>query len=195
LVTLCRSVFDLLQEALAALWANVTLADPSIKKRRLPGSFREVIMFKGVIADAESTATRFGIPIEIAKCYERCAGFFSALRTSRDNVVHGGSRMPAIFAQEDGWYIQKQLINRPNVPIWRESERLANGLVPLMPAIGAIIACTLRCCDDFSSAFSGTIGLLPRLVPDMHYFVTSVHCPSLHALLQDAGFRMRDGLF
>jgi hypothetical protein len=44
--SVCRSVFHLLQEIIARLWANIKLNDASIKKKSLKFSFNDMVTFE-----------------------------------------------------------------------------------------------------------------------------------------------------
>jgi hypothetical protein len=57
LFSVCRSVFDLLQEIIARLWATIKLNDASIKKKPLKSSFNDMV--RGQARDAGNAAKSF----------------------------------------------------------------------------------------------------------------------------------------
>jgi hypothetical protein len=81
--SVCRSVFDLLQEIIARLWANIKLNDASIKKKSLKFSFNDMVTFEDKPATLETLQSRFGLPVPLANVYLHFAEFFADLRGKR----------------------------------------------------------------------------------------------------------------
>lgn len=73
ILTVCRSMYDLLQEMLACLWENVRLTDLTVTKRSLKRSFAEMALKGETPRDAEELAQTYGLPLAVAACYARHA--------------------------------------------------------------------------------------------------------------------------
>jgi hypothetical protein len=97
LVTLTRTVFDLLQEMISIIWKErVRLSDESAEDYRrghpLPKTFsRMVLNDKERPKTVDEIENQYGLPRPLAEQYANIGPFFSRLRRVRDNVVHGGS--------------------------------------------------------------------------------------------------------
>jgi hypothetical protein len=174
LFSVCRSLFDLLQEVICGLWAPVKLHDTAAKKKPLKKSFNEMVTYEGEPVTRESLQSRFGLPEMLADIYVRTSGFFRDLRKMRDNLVHHGSNVQTIFSDEKDFLISGHLRPFSAMTIWRDEERRPNDLVPLLPALSTMIYGTLSACGAFSKALEETIDFPPPLVPEMQLFL---RCP------------------
>ncbi len=91
LITVVRSVFDLLQEALAAIWNNrINLLDPAqeaIRKRhRLPNTFTKMaIQGRDTARPIEELTAQYAIPSVLAEQYYRFAPFYVSERARQDH--------------------------------------------------------------------------------------------------------------
>lgn len=169
--SVCRSLFDLLQEMFVKLWARVQLHDPPEKTHKLKESFNKMIERSGQTMNAEDIAKHYGIPPPIAACYERSQFVFSELRRFRDNLIHRGSQIETIFQGDETFLIRSDM--RPFVDLvhWDDSEKQTNNLVPLVPAIETIVFRTISVCDDLTRALESTIEYPPPMVPNMNFFM------------------------
>jgi hypothetical protein len=163
----CRSIFDLWQEVLIAVWKSVRLPDSKALKK----SYREMIFSSGQPRTVDELTTRFTIPMALAECYVRSADFFADLRKLRDNIIHQGASVPVIFEGENGFLISERRIPFRELRMWRSEEQEPNGLVPLMPALAYVIRRTLGTCDDFAQTLARIFRLAPPLVPNMKLFL------------------------
>ena len=186
----CRSVFDLLQEIAMKLWETITLTDASIQKKPLKESFGAMTRYEGKPVTREILVRRFGLLDSLADYYVKWQDFFELLRGFRDNVVHNGSQVQTIFADENGFMIAKSLRPFHDLNVWRDNERSLNDLVPLMPALGAIVHETLAACEDFSWTLSQIIQFPPPTVPGMRLFMRGYFNQSFTAILRDAAERL-----
>lgn len=190
LLSLCRSIFDLLQEIAVKTWATVRPIDPSFKIGKLRGSFREMVMSDKEPMTAEAISEKFAIPLSFANFYFRTAGFFLNLRRFRDNIVHNGSTVQTIFASDQGFHIQRSFAPFPEVDLWRESERKENELVPLLPALGFLIYRTLSACNDYSRTIESIISFPSPIVPGFHLYMRGYFNDSFVSLLADTEERL-----
>lgn len=191
IVLVCRSLFDLFQEMLLKIWDRVQLIDATAKKKPLKESFARTIMSGNTVLTAEEIAERFGIPLELAQCYERASETFIALRRFRDNIVHHGSPMQHIFEGDGAFLISSRFRPFPNMDVWADEERQPNDLVPLLPALQMLVYRTIMICDDFCVTLSQQIGFPPPIVPDMVLFSRGYFAQHLIEALQSGAARSR----
>lgn len=189
LFSICRSIFDLLQEITCALWSDIQLHDSSVKKKPLKTTFSKMILFANRESTLEELASRFGLPEPLAAYYIRNAQFFMTLRDFRDNIVHRGSQVQTIFSSEVGFLIQHSLKPFPGMRIWKDEEIQPNDLVPLFPALGVIIHNTLSACEDFSSTMEKIIKFPPPIVPKMRFYMRGYFNAIFAGALRDASSR------
>ena len=190
LFSICRSMFDLLQEIAYKLWESIQLSDPAVKKKSIKKSFADMVRFEGREATAEELVRRFGLPEPMAAYYMRNAKFFLALRNFRDNLAHRGSQVQTIFPSEAGFLIQHSLMPFSEMDIWREDEKHKNDLVPLLPALGVIVHSTLAACDDFSATIEKICLFPPPIVPNMRFYMRGYFNAVLSSSLRDASSRL-----
>lgn len=190
LFSICRSIFDLLQEIIAAIWDSIQLHDSTAVKKPLKDTFSSMVQFEGRTANSHEISTRFCLPGPLADYYVRHADFFLALRQFRDNVIHRGSVVQTIFSSDDGFLIRRDTRPFSKMRIWSDDEASPTGLVPLSPAIGMLIYQTLVACEDFSSTIVGMIQFPPPIAPGMFLFARSYFNAVMSATLRDARGRL-----
>lgn len=186
----CKSIFDLLQEIICALWESVQLLDSSVQKKPLKETFAKAILFSGRVATADELTTRFGLPEPLANFYIRNATFFMTLRDFRDNIIHRGSQVQTIYSGESGLLVSETIRPFVSMNIWREDEKEPNGLVPLVPALGVVIRNTLAACEDFSATVQQVIEFPSPIAPGMKLYMRGYFNEAFAALLLDANERV-----
>jgi len=169
--SVCRSIFDLLQEIIAKLWASVSLLDTTIKKRQLKKSFGYMVLLDGTPRTRDDLISKFGMPQALADCYARNSEFFLLLRTFRDNIVHNGSRVPIIFSTEKGFAVRETVRPFSDFNVWTEEHKQENGLCHLQPALGYAINRTIGACEDFSQTLETIIRFPPPIAPGLKLFM------------------------
>jgi hypothetical protein len=177
--TVCRSLFDLLQEVISRLWKRVKLNDTSIKKRNLPQSFRKVVLKDGQLIGPDEIKTRYGLPQQLAEFYYKAAPFFIRLRNYRDDILHSGRGFDLIFQTERGFAIKKDLEPFSSFDIWKDEDLLPNNLASLRPLVAYVITETLRTCEEFAAIMEQTIELPPDIAPGYLLFLRGHHIGSL----------------
>ena len=192
ILTVCRSMFDLLQEMLASLWDNVRLTDPMASKRALKRSFAEMALKGSVPRAAADIARVYGLPNGIAECYARHAPLFLRLRKFRDDLVHKGYAVRALYTGDEGFLIARYLGPFEDIRIWRDDEMESNELGPLKPVLGLLIHNLLWACNDFVEQWAKVIEYPPALVPDMVYYSRGDSNAQLLAALRDAQDRLTE---
>lgn len=190
LFSVCRSIFDLLQEIASALWETISLHDSSVKKKSLKKTFSKMVLFQGRSSTEQELAERFGLPQPLAAYYVRNAEFFMTLREFRDNIVHRGSQVQTIFSSDAGFLVQHSLKPFSNMNIWSDEEKQPNDLVPLLPALGIVIHKTLSACEDFSSTIEKIIQFPAPIVPSMRFFMRGYFNETFSSTLRDAYERL-----
>jgi hypothetical protein len=191
--SVCRSIFDLLQEIICILWNSVQLTDRSVLKKPLKKTFSDTIQFKGAISTLGELASRFGLPQPLAEFYVRNSRFFMTLRAFRDNIIHHGSQVQTIFSDEQGFFIRESMRPFSTMNIWRENERQPNDLFPLLPALGVVIRNTIAACEDFSSTIENIVSFPPPIVPGMKLFMRGYFNECFTEILRDANDRVAVG--
>lgn len=189
----CRSIFDYIQRIIKAIWSKVrSKEDDSPPKKTLPDSFREMVIGGD---HKPRTATqieeRFSIPPELAIVYARHAPFFANLRAMRDAIVHKASPTPTIFATSKGAYIESTLWPFSTMTNWRLDEMEPNNLVPLKPALGAMIYRTLLAAEELIGTYALVVDLGIPLCPNHALFLRASSGKALIDLLTDADERYR----
>lgn len=190
LFSVCRSIFDLLQEIACALWETISLNDSSVKKKPLKETFSKMVNFQGRTSTEKELIERFGFPQSLAAYYVRNAEFFLTLREFRDNIVHRGSQVQTIFSSDSGFLVQHSLKPFSTMRIWSDDEKHPNDLVPLLPALGVVIHKTLSACEDFSSTIEQIIKFPEPIVPNMKFFMRGYFNETFSSTLQDAYVRL-----
>lgn len=189
ILSVCRSMFDLLQEMVGHLWECIQLTDSAIRKKTLKVSFTDMILQSGKPTNVTQISERFGLPPALADVYVKHSQFFLNLRRIRDNIVHRGSQVQTIFSGERGFLIAGNLRPFSDWNIWRDDEREPNNLIPLLPALGLVVHHTLNACEEFFHTLEGVISFPTPLVPGMAFFMRGYFNDEFVAILLDAAQR------
>jgi hypothetical protein len=105
ILTLCRSVFDLLHEAISIIWnERVLLLDEKAEQKRKRHQLTPKLS-KLVLRTQIEIESDYGLPPILAEQYAKLASFFLGLRSTRDNIVHHGHSSPTIFVTQKGFCI------------------------------------------------------------------------------------------
>lgn len=182
LFSLCRSLFDLLQELISRQWDNVRLIDQAKRKKNLPLTFSKMLVHDNRLRTAEELAFKFTIPNELASYYERHGAFFQVLRTFRDRFVHGGSSIQSIFVTEKGFAVPENTQPFSQFGVWNQDHQLENGLCSLRPIIAHIVLKTLEACEDYAHTIQRIIKYPPPMVPNMLFYMRGPFTCEFHTL-------------
>jgi hypothetical protein len=163
--SVCRSIFDLWQEVLVTVWANIRLLDPATKRRQLKKSYADMLFSANKPRTAQELADWFGIPNPLAECYTRSREFFGDLRKFRDRVIHHGGGPQTIFESDDGFLMVASRMPFKGPALWRPDEFHPNDLVPLQPVVNYAIYRTMAICTEFSQTLEQIFQLPPPIVP------------------------------
>jgi len=184
LFSLCRSVFDLLQEIVAAQWDTVKLFDDSISKRHLPPSFAKMCLDGLQPRSVLEIESRFRVPEPLAAFYARNAPFFQMLRASRDRFMHGGVTLNQVFVTEKGFAIPRRMPPFRDFGVWTVEHMLPNELCSLRPAVGYLIRETLRACEDYAVTCQSVIQHPPPMAPGLRLYARGYFNEALSACLK-----------
>jgi hypothetical protein len=186
----CRSVFDSIQKVIRFLWSHACPAEDGSEPRcELPESFGDMVLKKASVRTTEEIVDLHAIPVPLALVYARHAAFFADLKRMRDVIVHKTSRAPPIFVMEEGAYIHRTIRPFSSITAWRDYETKPNDLVPLRPALGAMIHRTLRVAQELVTAFSQVITLGSAVCPNHRLYLRAYSGPVLAEVLADANQR------
>jgi hypothetical protein len=196
---LCRSIFDLLQEIVRAIWdTTMHLSGPNgeidatAKKQQLKKRFSDVALCANEVRPAEDLMNSTGLPLQIAKCYVCHAPMLLKIRRFRDDIVHRGHEVQTIFRGETEFLIRRRL-GPFNLDVWRSEEMAENELGPLLPVLGLLIHGTLAACEDFADTLGTYIRFPPPVVPGLTLWMRGYFNEVLIAALRDAGARVAEG--
>lgn len=184
----CRSAFDLFQKAISRVWWRVRLFDESLKQRRLPDSFRKMVMSADVCMSIDQIIAKHGVPEPIAKAYHNSAKFFEWLRDFRDAMTHHGSEVDCVFVGDEGFSIRTKEKPFCSMDIWCPENLLPNDLGSLQSAMRFAVLETLRGLDYITYVLEKVIEFPPPIVPKLTLLVRG---PNL-AELQNLESRIKD---
>lgn len=169
--SVCRSIFDLLQEIISKLWATIRLVDESAKKQPIPETFSKMTKPLGKNNDYSLLIEKYGLPLQLAEFYTNNYEFFVSLREFRDNVSHRGSSIEMIFSTEQGFAVREDQVPFSEYGVWTEEHKLNNSLCSLRPVIGHIIHETLAACEAFSTTIETVIQFPSPIAPSLKLFM------------------------
>lgn len=185
LITVARSVYDLLQESIARLWnGHIRLNDAKSERKRkrfpLPETFRRVVMESDLPRTAQAIVDRFAVLPAMAEQYAKCAPFFLSLRDMRDAIMHGGGSVDLLFVTEKGFCVDPRV--KPFTEFaWTGEHRYNTSLVSLLPWVAHVVDQALGACTDIMGALAGAIMLPPEIAPGYRMFLRD---PSNKALIE-----------
>lgn len=171
----CRSLFDLLQEVIAALWHRTDLLDKTLKKKQLPKRFTRMVVKDKEELSVEAIETLWSIPTALASFYHRHRPFFEILRHYRNDVVHSGRDFKSIFVTEKGFAVRADVEPFASFGVWNDEHMLPNRLASLRPVVAHVITETLRACEDFAQSIQKVITFPPELAPGFKLFLRGFH--------------------
>lgn len=202
LITLCRSVFDLLQEMISRLWQNVVcMDDPEAEAFRkahvLPTSFAPMVVRNGEVLTASAIETIRGIPAPLAQAYERSAVFFVSLRDVRTRILHSGCRIGTVYDTSCGFCVDPSEPPFDGFDGWLDAHHFNERLVTVLPWVAHLIASTMGACDDLARAFAGIVRLPGPVAPGYRIFVRAPTTSYLFDIVEVAhgapGFWVEEG--
>lgn len=186
LITVARSVFDLLQEALAAIWnGRIKLLDPTqdaIKKQhKLPDKFTKMAIHeRKTPRPAEELVERYAITPILAEQYNRIAPFYLSLLKARDRIIHGGASVETVFMTEKGFCVGPNTRTFSDFE-WKPEHYYNENLVSLLPWVAHVVTGTIQACNDLTRSFASGVEMPPEIAPGYRVFIRD---PANLALIQ-----------
>lgn len=169
--SLCRSVFDLLQEVVFAQWETIKLFDDSIKKRELPKTFSRMALTGNRGRDVNELIEKFNIPAALADFYVRSTPFFKLLRAFRDGFIHRGATPDLVHVTERGFAVPSSTLPFSEFGVWSQAHKLPNDLCSLRPALAYMVKKTLLTCDDYSRTMQEIVQYPPPIAPGFSLYL------------------------
>jgi hypothetical protein len=171
LVTVYRSVFDLLQEIIGRITKRIVLHDGS-KIHELPRSFADITVHGDRPLSTDEIAAKYRLPRPLAEWYSSRAAFFVILRGLRDAVHHHGENaVKLLFCTDRGFGIPRGLEPFQKLHDWPIECELPNQIVPLRPALCSIVHQTIETCSSFADLLTSQFGLPPELLPGLFLYL------------------------
>ncbi|MFG1191777.1 hypothetical protein [Xanthobacter flavus] len=187
MITVARSVFDLLQEILSKIWNNrIILIDQdsnAVKNRhKMPDKFTKMAIHgRNVPKPIDELISHYAIPLVLAEQYNCISPFYVALLRSRDKFIHGGGSVETIFVTEKGFCVDREAQTFSHFE-WKENHRYNDRLVSLLPWVAHIIFGTMQACEQIVGAFASVISMPPEMAPGYRVFIRDPANRELHKL-------------
>jgi hypothetical protein len=182
LFSVCRSLFDLVQECNSTMWRSFKFHDPKYGKKNLPNSFRAMILENGQLRTKEQIAARFAVPDLVAEFYVRQSTFFTWLREYRDYFSHSGKSFELVFSIGKGFAISMDTKPFSSMTIWSDQNTQPNRLGSVRSLMAHLIISTFRAVEEFADAMSRMIVFPSDVAPDYHVFICGPHIANLQDL-------------
>lgn len=173
LFVLSRSVFDLLQFAIASIWdKHIQLVDDEAnrRKRRPKESFTKVVLKERKQPRTQAELmTANGFTPALASTYEKVAPFFIQILNARDGIIHGnksaGSLTP-VYDTERGWCVHRIAKGISEFSVWNDEHRYNDNLVSLRPLLAHVVFGTISACGELVTSLARDINSLLRSLLD-----------------------------
>lgn len=192
ILIVARSVFDLSQEALAYCWnKHIALIDSEADAKRrkfpLPTTFSKVLYRRNTVRSAQDLIEHYAIPQLLAEQYIKYEPFFGSLRSWRDQIIHGISRLDEIYVTEKGFCVSPKSRPFSNFS-WRPEHYYNENIVSLKPWVASIVLGTMEACSALLWSFANTIQLPEDIAPGYRVFLRDPANGALARLLEaDSG--------
>lgn len=175
--SVCRSLYDLLQDIARNSWDIVQLEDGG--KNALPSSFASMALSGDEPVPVEKLEEKYGLSPTLAEFYESEAEEFARIRSFRDSILHHGRTMNLIFVTEEGYSVQSSMEPFTSFDVWDDDTFLENDLAPIWPPIAYAISHTIGAMNRFSQALTSEIAFPPEIAPEYKVFIRG---PYVHNL-------------
>lgn len=177
IIIMTRSVFDLLQEAISKIWnGRIQLLDSDAHSlkigRAMPGSFSKLILReKFIFRSSGELVEKYALPEDIAEVYLKNAEFFSALRDTRDNIVHGLSNNPTVFTTERGFCVAPKDKAFYRFDIWKKQHYYNENIASLYPWLSYVVFNTVGACSEIMEAYAKVIKFPDEIAPGYRVYL------------------------
>ncbi len=168
--SVCRSMFDLLQEIIHRLWRRFEYTDGT-RKKTLRKSFADMVLHGDSLLSAKEIQEKYSIPNRLATFYHDQGLFFYWLREYRNRVDHGGQGFELVFITERGFAVSTGQEPFSSLNIWNKANTLPNGLGSVRSAVAYVIDNVLKCLDDFATIMSAITKPPYDISPEYHVYL------------------------
>jgi hypothetical protein len=182
LFSVCRSLYDLLQETIVKMWRYVKFNDPNIKNRQLPSSFADMIIFGNLFLSQGEIQKKRSIPEAMARYYFGQGEFFLWLREFRNYISHSGKSIDFVIANDQGFTISTNTKPFSSMNIWQASNSLPNDLGSVKSLSAFLIHNTLTALDEFAKVMEQTFIFPTDISPQNKIFIRGQHITQLKNL-------------
>lgn len=188
LLTVARSVFDLLQETISLIWhQRIRLRDDYAERHRrgrpLPRTFSDIVLRGGIPKTAAEIEGHYHLPAALACKYAEATSFFSRLRGARDRIVHSGGSPPMVFVTEKGFCVSPSHGPFKSFDGWGDSWYNEH-LVSLVPWVADVVAQTIRVSGEMVQTLASFIQFPAEIAPGYHIFIRD---PTMKYLVEMLG--------
>lgn len=177
-VSVCRSMFDLLQEVIVHVWESITLTGNDRHNPKLRQSFSDMVLRGDAIQSSEAIAERHRIPAFLADYYGSCGSFFLELRNYRNRFLHRGDRAERLYVTERGFAVSKTAEPFATWNVW-DSESTQEHVASLRPVLGFIIGNTLATFSRFADTMLQRVRFPPPVAPGYAVFFRNTYNAAL----------------
>lgn len=186
LVSVCRSMFDLLQEVIIHVWSAITLDGKERPNPKLKQSFADMVLRADNVLSSDEIAERHRIPAFLADYYAACGGFFLELRQYRNRFLHQGDRAERLYVTERGFAVSKTATPFVNWKVW-DDESIEENVASLRPVLRFIVGNTIGATNHFAAMIQQNVRFLPPIAPGFTVFFRNAYNGALlRALSPDA---------
>src|ERR1051325_5222990 len=186
LVSVCRSMFDLLQEVIVHVWESITLDGNDRRNAKLKQKFSDIVLRDDAVLSSDEISHRSKIPDFLADYYAACGPFFLDLRNYRNKFLHRGDRAERIYVSQWGFSVRKDAQPFAKWNVWDE-ESMETNVASLRPVLRYIVGNTLSAFARFAELMVQRVRFPPPLAPGYTvFFRNAYNAALLRALSPDA---------
>ena len=162
LITVSRSIFDLLQEIISVIWkTHIILIDQNAQqmkdKMHLPKSFKDILITNNRLRTKEEIIAKYHFIDELASFYSNIGEFFFCLRSYRDDLIHLGVVLDYIYSTEKGFCVDIKRKPFSLFNIWKDEYKYNDHIYSLRPFLAHIMCYTIGSCNAFIDVIRRTI--------------------------------------
>ena len=182
LFSVCRSLYDLLQESISKMWAKFEFHNSTLGKKNLPKSFRGMILENDLLLSKDQIVAKYAIPEPMADYYLRQAHFFTWLRDFRDYISHSGKSIDFAFATEKGFAVSIDTKPFSSMDFWTDSNTQPYRLGSVKSLTAYLVSSTFRAVEEFAQLISRIIVFPDDIAPGYNVYICGPNTANLKNL-------------
>lgn len=185
LLTICRSLFDLVNMYIGRLYDRYITSPPGASPiNRLPDSFAKVVLSGGKQLSSEDISKKYGLPEPLSVAYSGASGFFKQLRGRRDLIVHKGHQSEFVYLTERGFCVPKEARLWLPSPGEDRDEMYNDNLISLFSLCSDVAYRTVASLETLSHGLQKSIQLTYPAAPEYQVFVKCSYSNELKNVLR-----------